>query len=127
MTLQRSSMHDGIFPIVVVQCGKDVIIEASFNAGSSFFNYKNTHSIVLMAVVDAHHCFLVVDVGESGRHSNGGVLYKPAFGIALANAEANLPEPAMPMSSLGNCHLHWLGTRFFRFVAICSVLILAEI
>lgn len=71
--------------------GKQVNIRKPPNSGSFYFNYKNTFSIVLMAVVNAD--FMMVDVGMNGRISDGGVISYTKFGNTLKDKILNIPEP----------------------------------
>uniref|UniRef100_A0A1X7VAV4 DDE Tnp4 domain-containing protein n=1 Tax=Amphimedon queenslandica TaxID=400682 RepID=A0A1X7VAV4_AMPQE len=61
--------------------GKHVVIQAPPNAGSEYYNYKGTHSIVLLAVCDA-------------RYSDGGIFSNCSFGQALEANSLFLPDPS---------------------------------
>ena len=48
--------------------------------------------MVLLAVCDAHYCFTLIDIGDAGRHSDGGVFRNSPFGQAMENSELSLPD-----------------------------------
>ena len=73
--------------------GKHVRMECPREAGSAFFNYKNFHSIVLMAVCDAKYCFTLVDVGGYGRDNDASILNESLFGQMFENGEMSTPLP----------------------------------
>ena len=82
--------------------GKHVMINCPKDAGSYFYNYKGTHSIVLMAVVDGNYEFTYIDVGCNGRVSDGGVWDRCSLNQLLEQGQANLPEDAvLPGSTSG--------------------------
>ncbi|KAK4884902.1 hypothetical protein RN001_001173 [Aquatica leii] len=43
--------------------GKHINIQCPINAGSSFYNYKRCHSVVLLAIVDANYNFIAINIG----------------------------------------------------------------
>lgn len=73
--------------------GKHVKIRAPKFAGSTYYNYKHFHSIVLLGVVDPFYKFTLVDIGASGSQSDGGVLSRSAMGKASDDGSIGFPPP----------------------------------
>lgn len=73
--------------------GKHIILECPVNSGSVFYNYKESFSVVLMALVDAEYCFQFVDCGCQGRISDGGVYENTVLYKKILRNELNIPPP----------------------------------
>lgn len=72
--------------------GKHIVMQAPARSGSEYFNYKKTHSIVLLAVCDAKYQFTLVDIGNSGRISDGGVFENSMIGYGINQHSLSFPE-----------------------------------
>ncbi|KAJ8871551.1 hypothetical protein PR048_027875 [Dryococelus australis] len=71
--------------------GKHVVIRAPANSGIVYFNYKGTHSVVLLAVVDGKYQFLFVDIGCNGRVADGEIYNQSALPAILEGDAYNIP------------------------------------
>lgn len=72
--------------------GKHIKIQAPPNSGSQFFNYKQTFSIVLFGLVDAHYRFIAVDIGSFDKNSDGGIFSHSKLGMDLEKGVLNIPQ-----------------------------------
>ena len=73
--------------------GKHIVMVPPANSGSHYFNYKQRHSIVLMAVVGPDYECLYADVGTNGRVSDGGVWNKCSLSQSIEDGVISLPPP----------------------------------
>ena len=78
--------------------GKHINMFCPPNGGSTYFNYKGHHIIVLlMAVVDSNYKIIMVDIGDCGRHIDGSAYNNGIIGLAIDNNTLNIPpDRAMP-------------------------------
>ncbi|XP_066600111.1 putative nuclease HARBI1 isoform X1 [Prorops nasuta] len=73
--------------------GRHIEFKAAIKDGSLYFNYKGSNNIVLLAIVNAFHQFLYINVGVNGRVSDGGVFRDSDFAKLLNNSENPLSIP----------------------------------
>ncbi|XP_065061359.1 uncharacterized protein LOC135688440 [Rhopilema esculentum] len=79
--------------------GKHIVMQPPANAGSKFYNYTHTHSIVLMAVAGPDYECIYADIGTNGRVSDGGVWNKCTLSKKIETGELSLPAPScLPLS-----------------------------
>nr|CAH0110752.1 unnamed protein product [Daphnia galeata] len=74
--------------------GKHIRIKCPKLSGSEFYNYKNYHSIILMALADAKYRFLITDIGASGREGDASVFSSSSLASAMKKNRCNIPKPA---------------------------------
>lgn len=91
--------------------GKHVVMQAPSRSGSDYFNYKKTHSIVLMAVCNANYEFTLLDIGDAGRQSDGGVYKNSKLGFAIDNNQINIPPPGQIRNA---------GTKLYPYVFVAD-------
>ncbi|XP_011858988.1 PREDICTED: uncharacterized protein LOC105556501 [Vollenhovia emeryi] len=80
--------------------GKHIALQAPPNSGSTYFNYKKYHSIILLAISDAKYRFTMADIGAEGRQSDGGVFKNSDIGRHFEEGTFKLPN-VKPVESSG--------------------------
>lgn len=72
--------------------GKHVHLQAPANSGSYYYNYKNYHSIVLMAACDYNYKFTLIDVGANSSASDESIFATSEIGQALKYENLGVPQ-----------------------------------
>lgn len=75
--------------------GKHITFRPPRRDGSLFHNYKDPDSIILLALVDAEHKFIFVDIVRNGRMHGSTVFRESPLGERLEANALNLPEPSI--------------------------------
>ena len=92
--------------------GKHIVMEAC-GSGSYYYNYKGTHSIVLMVLAGPDYQIIWCNAGVNGRVADGGVWNESELGKALENGHVKLP-PAEPLPDRTvNCPFVIIGDDAF--------------
>lgn len=90
-------------------------VKAFANSGSDFYNYKGTHSIVLLAIADANYKFIFVDIGTPGRHSDSGIFKTSTFGRLVTSDphKLNIPNKSVLPGSEKECPYVFVADEAF--------------
>lgn len=80
------------FPNCLVALEGKQVVQAPFITGSYFYN-KNSHSVVLMALVNANYNFTSVDVGSNGRVSDIGIFRECSLQRSIEAKFLRVPSP----------------------------------
>ncbi|XP_015775503.1 PREDICTED: putative nuclease HARBI1 [Acropora digitifera] len=89
------------------------MIECPKIGGSAYFNYKNFHSIVLLAVCDAKYCFTIADIGGYGCSNDASILSNSTFGEIFENHPFTLKIPCPARFDDKKLPYVLLGDEFF--------------
>lgn len=99
--------------------GKHIVMQVSPRSDSMYFNYKGSHSIVLLAICDAQYRFILVDIGNAGQHGDGGVLSNSSFGQAIESGSLSIPPPSVLPGMTTEAPFVFVGMRLFHFKPTC--------
>ena len=67
-------------------------IQKPKNGDSFYYNYKHTHSIILMAIAGPEYECLYADVGSNGRVSDSGIWNKSSLLLGIQDGSVKLPD-----------------------------------
>ncbi|KAL6418764.1 hypothetical protein ACFW04_011802 [Cataglyphis niger] len=91
---QDTNRHECISTIstIGVLDGRHIKFRLPRSAGSLHYNYKGDHSIVLLALADAHYYFTYINISVNDRISNGEVFGESNLSKATFNNILDFPN-----------------------------------
>ena len=93
--------------------GKHITIQKPASGGSFYYNYKHTHSIVLMAVAGPDYECICADVGANGRCSDGRIWSNSNLSKQLEENSLGIPGPKNLTNSNSTTPYVYLGDDAF--------------
>ena len=72
---------------------KHIVIQKPANSSLCYFNYKHTHSILLLAVAGPNYECLYADIGANGQYNDGGIWSQSGLRAKLQEEENVLSIP----------------------------------
>jgi hypothetical protein len=68
---------------------------------AQFILIKKTFSVILLALVDAHYIFIMINVGSFGRSNDGGIFSHSELGKRIENGSLNItPGSCLPGTNI---------------------------
>ena len=64
----------------------------ALGGGSFYYNYKHTHSIILMTIAGPEYECLYADVGSNGRVNDSGIWNKTSLLQVIQDGSVKLPN-----------------------------------
>lgn len=93
--------------------GKHIRIVKPRNEGSTYFNYKGYHSVVLMGLVNANYKFLFADVGSEGAVADGGVWRNCRLQKDIGSGKVKFPDDLQLRGTSTYVNAHIIGDDAF--------------
>ena len=95
--------------------GKYITIQKPAGGGSFYYNYKHTHSIVLMVAAGPDYECMYAGVGANGRCNDGGIWINSNLSKQIEENNLGIPGPKKLTNSNSTTPYVFLGDDAFAF------------
>ena len=103
--------------------GKHITIQKPAGGGSFYYNYKHTHSVVILPISGPNYECLYAYVGANGRCSDGGIWGNRSIAKLLGDDKLGFPKPQKKPGSIRVAPFVLLGDDAFGLKAYLMKLV----